>query len=138
MRVLTAETACSSKDYRGWQTSRRNGGIGVTEIILPEQFADLLRFVAKWDKPGTAERYAVRLASTMEELQDFHDALLPRMAVIRAYLDGKSFDAYSDADRRLGRLAFAWISAAEAVEVFKQPRVPDSKGYWDVRAEPDL
>ena len=112
--------------------------MGVTEVILPEQFASLERFVAKWDKQGTAERYAVRLASTMEELQDFHDALLPRMADIRAYLDGKSFDAYSDADRRLGRLAFAWISAAEAVEVFKQPRVPDSKGYWDVRAEPDL
>jgi hypothetical protein len=110
----------------------------VTEVILPAQFAELQRFVAKWDKPGTAERYAVRLASTMEELQDFHDALLPRMAAIRAYLDAKSFDAYSDADRRLGRLAFAWISAAEAVEVFKQPRVPDSKGYWDVRAEADL
>jgi hypothetical protein len=115
-----------------------DGGIGVTEIILPEQFAELQRFVAKWDKPGTAERYAVRLASTMEELQDFHDALLPRMAAIRAYLDGKSFDAYSDADRCIGRLAFAWISAAEAVEVFRQPRVPDSKGYWDVRAEADL
>jgi hypothetical protein len=112
--------------------------MGVTENILPEQFADLERFVAKWDRQGTAERYTVRLASTMEELQDFHDALLPRMAGIRAHLDGKSFEAFSDADRRLGRLAFAWISAAEAVEVFKQPRVPDSKGYWDVRAEPDL
>jgi hypothetical protein len=110
----------------------------VTEIILPEQFADLQRFVPKWDKPGTAERYAVRLASTMEELQDFHDAILPRMAAIKAHLDSKSFSAFSDADRCLGRLAFAWISAAEAVEVFKQPRVPDSKGYWDVRAEADL
>src|SRR3984957_3141897 len=114
------------------------GGMSVTGVILPAQFADLERFVAKWDKPGTAERYAVRLASTMEELQGFHGALLARMASIRAYLDAQSFDAYSDAVRRLGRLAFAWISAAEAVEVFKQPRVPDSKGYWDVRAEADL
>jgi hypothetical protein len=112
--------------------------MGVTEVILPEQFASLERFVAKWDKPGTAERYAVRLASTIEELQDFHDALLPQMAAIRAYLDSKPLDALSDAERRLGRLAFAWVSAAEAVEVFKQPRVPDSKGYWTVRAEPDL
>jgi hypothetical protein len=110
----------------------------VTDAILPEQFAELERFVAKWDKQGTAERYAVRLASTTQELQEFHDALLPRMTAIRAYLDGKSFDAFSEADRRLGRLAFAWVSAAEAVEVFKQPRVPDSKGYWEVRAEADL
>jgi hypothetical protein len=105
---------------------------------LPAQFADLERFVAKWDKNGTAERYSVRLGSSMEELQDFHDALLPRVSEIRAFLDEKSFADYSDADRRLGRLAFAWISAAEAVEVFKQPRVPDSKVYWDVRQEPDL
>ena len=110
----------------------------MTEAILPEHFADLQRLVAKWDRQGTAERYAVRLASTIEELQDFHDTILPRMPAIRAHLDGKSFKAYSDADRCLGRLAFAWISAAEAVEVFKQARVPDSKGYWDVRAEPDL
>jgi hypothetical protein len=105
---------------------------------LPAQFADLERFAAKWDKKGTAERYAVRLGSSMEELQDFHDALLPRMGDIRAFLDKKSFSDYSDADRCLGRLAFAWVSAAEAVEVFKQPRVPDSKAYWDVRVEPDL
>jgi hypothetical protein len=108
------------------------------DVILPQEFAALQRFVTKWDKPGTAERYAVRLTSTIEELQDFHDVLLPRMPSIRAYLDAKSFDAYTDADRCLGRLAFGWISAAEAVEVFKQPRVPDSKGYWDVRAEADL
>jgi hypothetical protein len=136
--VLSEEMAYSSKDNRSWRAGQQEQDMGVTEVILPEQFASLERFVAKWDKQGTAERYAVRLASTMEELQDFHDALLPRMAAIRTYLDGKSLDAFSDADRRLGRLAFAWISAAEAVEVFKQPRVPDSKGYWDVRAEPDL
>jgi hypothetical protein len=137
MRVLSEETACSSRLMIEVGGSAY-GGMDVKEEILPGKFAELQRFVPKWDKPGTAERYAVRLASTMEDLQDFHDALLPRMAAIRAHLDGRSFDAYSDADRRLGRLAFAWISAAEAVEVFKQPRVPDSKGYWDVRAEADL
>jgi hypothetical protein len=105
---------------------------------LPAQFAELERFVAKWDKPGTADRYAVRLASTIEELQEFHDAMLPRIGEIRAFLDSKPLADLSDSDRLLGRLAFAWISAAEAVEVFKQPRVPDSKMYWAVRAEPDL
>ena len=110
----------------------------MAEETLPTQFAALERFVAKWDRPGTAERYAVRLTSTIEELQDFHDALLPRIGEVRAYLDSKSFADYSEADRRLGRLIFAWVSAAEAVEVFKQPRVPNSKGYWEVRAENDL
>jgi hypothetical protein len=120
------------------QTRDTEGGMTMPEHILPPRFAALERFVAKWDKPGTAERYAARLASTMHELQEFHDALLPRIAEIRAYLDSKSFAEYSPADRCLGRLTFAWVSAAEAVEVFKQPRVPDSKGYWDVRTELDL
>lgn len=110
----------------------------MSEALLPEQFADLEQFAAKWDKPGTGERYAERLASTIGELEEFHDAFLPRIADIRAYLDAKEFANYSDADRRLGRLTFAWVSAAEAVEVFKQPRVPDSKMYWDVRVEPTL
>jgi hypothetical protein len=112
--------------------------LNVSEQLLPEGFADFERFVAKWDKPGTSERYAERLSSTIEDLQDFHDAFLPRIADIRAYLDSKAFADYTDADRRLGRMTFAWVSAAEAVEVFKQPRVPDSKMYWDVRVEPQL
>ena len=112
--------------------------MNIAEEILPPQFAELERFVFKWDKPGTVERYNVRLGSTIEELQDFHDALLPRMGDIRAYLDRKSLGDYSETERRLGRLAFAWVSAAEAVEVFKQPRVPDSKMYWNVRIERDL
>ena len=112
--------------------------VAVTQDMLPAPFAELERFVSRWDKDGTEERYAVRLASTIEDLQEFHDAMLPHIAGIRAFLDAKSFEDYSEADRRLGRLTFAWVSAAEAVEVFKQPRVPDSRLYWTVRAEPDL
>lgn len=110
----------------------------MAEQILPEQFADLEHFLAKWEKPGFADRYAQRLASTIDELQEFHDALLPRIAGIRAYLDGKGFDGYSDADHRLARLTFAWPTVAEAVEVFKQPRVPDSKMSWEVCVEPQF
>ena len=106
--------------------------------MLPSQFQDLERFAEKWDRGGSNARYAVRLASTIDELQDFHDAFLPRIGEIKAYLDSKPFAEYTDADRRLGRLVFAWVPAAEAVEVFKQPRVPDSKMYWDIRVEPEL
>lgn len=110
----------------------------MSDGIFPERFADLAVFAAKWDKPGTSERYAERLASTFVELQAFHDAFLPKIADIRSYLDSKDFTEYSDADRALGRVTFAWVSAAEAVEVFKQARVPDSKMYWETVAEPLL
>lgn len=110
----------------------------MTEPELPEQFSELHRFLPKWDLPGTNERYAMRLAGPMAELQAFHDALLPRIPAIKQYLDTKSFEDYSEADRRLSRLVFAWVPVAEAVEVFKQPRVPHSKMYWDVKVEPEI
>lgn len=110
----------------------------MTKPLLPSAFAELARFVAKWDAPSTNERYAIRLSSSMKEMQALYDAIAPRIEDIKAHLDAKSFDAYTDADRRLARLMFAWVHVAEAIEVFKQPRVPDSKMYWDVQVEPDL
>jgi hypothetical protein len=105
---------------------------------LPPTFAELERFVEKWDKPNSNSRYAERLASQFPELLDFHDAVLRRIHDIKEYLSSKGFLDYSPEDIRLAHLAFAWVPVAEAVEVFKQPRVPDSKGVWDVHAEYEL
>lgn len=110
----------------------------MTMASIPEQFSELSRFTAAWDHPGTNERYAQRLASSIGELEDFHGALRARLPEIKIYLDGKDFADYSDEDRRLARLVFAWVIVAEAVEVFKQPRVPDSKMYWNIEVEPEI
>jgi hypothetical protein len=106
--------------------------------VLPEGFEDLQRFVAKWDHPGTNGRYTERLASSISELEDFHASFRARLPDVKTHLDARAFDEYSEADGRLARLAFAWIQAAEAVEVFRQPRVPDSKTQWDFQVEPEL
>lgn len=106
------------------------------DVMLPAQFAELQEFVKKWYKPGMGEQYAERLNSSMAELQEFYNAVKPRVLEIREYLDGKAFDDYTDGDRVLGRLVIAWIPVAEAVEVFKQARVPDSKIYWEFVEEP--
>ena len=45
---------------------------------LPADFADLEPF-AEWAIPTERARYAKRLSSTMDELQAFYDAALPRM-----------------------------------------------------------
>ena len=58
------------------------------------------------------------------------------MEPIKAYLDAIPFEDYSEADETLGRLVIAWVPVAEAIEEFKQPRVPESKGYWELVAEP--
>jgi hypothetical protein len=110
----------------------------MSEALLPAPFAQLQPFVSKWDQPGTNERYAKRLSSNIAELQEFYDGITPLIPNIKAYLDAKPFDGYTDADRRLGRLVFAWVYVAEAVEVFKQPRVPNSKNFWNMKIEPEL
>ena len=45
---------------------------------LPADFADLEPF-ADWALATEAERYAKRLASTMDELQAFYDSAFPRL-----------------------------------------------------------
>ena len=54
--------------------------------VLPPEFADLEPF-ADWCLPTEAERYAKRLASSMDEMQAFYDAAFPRLEQILAYLD---------------------------------------------------
>ena len=47
-------------------------------IACPNQFADLEPF-ADWALATEPERYAKRLASSMDELQAFYDAAFPRL-----------------------------------------------------------
>lgn len=110
----------------------------MADTTLPEGFQELERFVDKWDRVGTNARYQERLASSMPELESFHAAIGDSLPQIKTLLDSINFEDYDDSHRRLARLVFAWVPVAEAVEVFKQPRVPDSKMYWDVQVEPDM
>jgi hypothetical protein len=91
---------------------------------LPEAFADLETFSA-WCLPTEAERYAKRLGSTMDELQDFYDAAFPRLEAAIAHLDALPLDELPDDATRLLWLCYSLINASFPVEVWRQPRVPD-------------
>ena len=103
---------------------------------LPPAFSDLEQFTAQWCNSTMEAQYAARLASSIPQMQPFYDALKGRLEAITEYLDAIPFEEFSDADRALGHLAIAWVPVAEAIEVFKQTRVPDSKGYWELVQEP--
>ena len=106
---------------------------------LPEGFAELEAFVDKWDLPDINSRYAARLSSTMDDMQAFNDAMVVRAEDIKSWLDGRSFDDYSDADRCLARLMFAYAIVAQSVEIYKQPAVPDAGNrMFDVVLEPKM
>ena len=58
---------------------------------FPADFADLEPF-AGWALPTEKERYAKRMASTMDELQAFYDAAFPVLERSVDYLKGVAYD----------------------------------------------
>jgi hypothetical protein len=103
---------------------------------FPAQFADLEPF-ADWALPSEADRYGKRLASSMDELQAFYDAVFPRMEESTDYLRSVQLEGISDEDRNLLWLFEAVVTVSFPVEVWRQPRVPDSgASSIDVVVEP--
>ncbi len=104
---------------------------------LPEQFADLEPFAADWALPSELDRYAQRLDSTMEELQAFYDAAFPRLEDGAEYLKTVDLDGISDEDQNLLWLFSSLVTVSFPVEVWRQPRVPESgASSIDVVVEP--
>lgn len=93
--------------------------------ILPVEFADLEVF-SDWSLETEAERYAKRLASSMDELQAFYDAAFPRLEEATKYLDDLELNALPVDASRLLWLMYSLINASFPVEVWRQARVPDS------------
>ncbi len=92
---------------------------------LPAAFADLEPF-ADWALPSEYDRYAKRIASTQDELQAFYDAAFPRLQESTGYLESVSIDGISDEDQHLLWLFSSLVTVSFPVEVWRQPRVPES------------
>jgi hypothetical protein len=90
--------------------------------LLPDKFRDLERF-AEWALPTSVDRNRKRLASSMEEITAFYDAMVPRAEEILSYLDQYSLDEMPQDARRLLCLALSLAEVSIAVELFHEPRV---------------
>jgi hypothetical protein len=103
---------------------------------FPAAFADLEPH-ADWALPSEGDRYAKRLTCSMDELQAFYDAAFPRLADSTDYLKAVALDGISDEDQHLLWLFAALVTVSFPVEVWRQPRVPDSgASSIDVVVEP--
>lgn len=106
---------------------------------LPADFAELERFVDEWAKPTREERYAVRLSKTFPELEEFYDAVATRADEAIAYLNGLEWGSLPDDATRLLRLLYSFILVSYAVNIFQQPKIPDSgSAFFDTAYEPAL
>jgi hypothetical protein len=104
--------------------------------ILPSEFSDLEPF-AEWAIPTERARYDKRVASTMDELQAFYDAAFPRMDDALVYLEQHPIAALPEDAKRLLWLYCALVTVSFPVEVWRQPRVPDSgASTFDAVLEP--
>jgi hypothetical protein len=105
--------------------------------LLPEPFADLEPYVADWAKPTRAERYATRLSKSGDELTEFYDAVGARADEAIGYLDGMELHVLPEDETRLLQILYSFILVSYAVNIFHQPRIPDSgSAFFDMIAEP--
>ena len=105
--------------------------------LLPSEFSDLEPFAPKWCLPTEHERYATRLASSMDEMQALYDATMPRAEAAMTYLDQIPLDELSADQVHLLHLLYSMVMVSFPVECWGQPRVPDSgAAYLDLLVEP--
>ena len=104
--------------------------------MLPAEFADLEPF-SDWCLEFERERYAKRLSNSMDEMQSLYDAVFPRLEAAMEYLDRFGLDALPEDARHLLWLCYSLVNVSFPVEVWRQPRVPDSgAASMDVIVEP--
>jgi len=109
----------------------------MADNLLPPEFSDLEPLVAEWCLDSEPERYAKRLSSTMDELQAFYDAIYPRAEAAIQYLDKFPLDELPEDAHRLLKLLYSLILMSFAVEVWKQPRIPDTgTAQFELKIEP--
>jgi len=105
--------------------------------LLPPEFADLEPFASTWCLPTERQRFAQRMTSTMDEMQRFYDAALPRAEDAIAYCDKFPLDDLPADAERLLQLAYSLIMVSFPVEAWRQPHIPDSgAAYLDLLIEP--
>jgi hypothetical protein len=109
----------------------------MTNTLLPSEFAELEPYAATWCLPTERERFAQRMAATMEEMQTFYDAFFPRAEEAIAYCEKFPLDDMPEDAERLLQLLYSLVMASFPVEAWRQPTVPDSgAAYLDLLIEP--
>ena len=105
--------------------------------LLPPQFSELESFAPRWCLATERERFAMRMASSMDDIQAFYDAFFPRAEEAIAYCDQFPLDELPEDAERLLQLLYSLVMASFPVEAWRQPHIPDSgAAYLDLLIEP--
>ena len=109
----------------------------MAQSLLPPQFSDLEAFAKEWCLASEPERYAKRLSSTMDQMQAFYDAFFPRAEEAIVYLESFPLDDLPEDALRLLQLLYSLILVSFAVEIWRQPYIPDTgTASFELKLEP--
>jgi hypothetical protein len=109
----------------------------MTATLLPSHFSELEPYAATWCLPTESQRFAKRIASTMDEMQAFYDAFFPRAEEAIAYCDKFPLDEMPEDVQRLMQLLYSLVMVSFPVEAWRQPHIPDTgAAYLDLVIEP--
>jgi hypothetical protein len=109
----------------------------VADSMLPAEFSDLEPFAARWCLPTEPERFDMRLASSMDEIQPFYDAMMGRADEAMTYCDKFPLDDMPEDATNLLYLLFSWVLISFPVECWGQATVPDTgAAYLDLLVAP--
>lgn len=89
----------------------------MTDISLPEGFAALEPFVARWSVAGSGNRALLRTNSEAAEREAFFNAASPLLDAMLTHLDKQDLNALSSEDTRLMNLTLTLAHIALAVEI---------------------
>ena len=94
---------------------------------LPAGFGDLQDLANEWSLAMERERQAKRLASSMQDLREFYDRMVPRAEAILEHIRqldaGERPKSISQENKNLVYLLFSLAEVGQAVEVHGQPEV---------------
>jgi hypothetical protein len=91
--------------------------------LLPSEFADLEPYASTWCLPSGEERFAQRMASTMDGMQTFYGDAFHRIDEALAYCDKYPLDELPDDARHLLEMVYSTIVVAMCVEIWNQRNV---------------
>jgi hypothetical protein len=94
---------------------------------LPAQYRDLEPFVAEWALETEGERLKKLVATPIDDLRLFYDAIYPRSAEIRDYLSDKELDPLTAQEKMLFFLLMTFIEVAHPIELnWKETDIDDA------------
>jgi hypothetical protein len=93
--------------------------------LLPPQFAELEIFAPEWALEDEVDRCEKRVSSSMENINAFYDAIMPKMEAILEYLAELQLNAMPEEATRLLWLTLSLAEITPAIHFYGQPEMSD-------------